>query len=177
MSGVKLQKLLFLVGPSGSGKTAVGEALSHTLCLPFYDTDALIEDQEHKPICEIFAKNGETYFRALEESIIDNLFEQYSSGIVATGGGLPTIGGLMEKLLDRGITIYLKASIDELWSRLSFAPEELAKRPLLHSKGRKGLDGMLKSREWIYKKAKHIVTTDGLNVKQTVEQIIQLRFV
>ncbi|MCG6552876.1 MAG: shikimate kinase [Candidatus Magnetominusculus sp. LBB02] len=174
MNGIKLKKSLFLVGPSGSGKTAVGGALSRRLRLPFIDTDAIIEHRENKPIYQIFDQDGEARFRALEKAIIIELFKKSHIGIVATGGGLPTIDGLMGGLLSNGTTVYLKATIDELWTRLSVIPEELEKRPLLHKKGRVGLEGMMRSRESIYMMAEHIVNTDGLNVDQTVERIHQI---
>ncbi len=96
----------------------------------FFDTDGLIEGWERMPISDIFQHKGEDYFRRLELSTLNNILEG-DRGVIATGGGLPAISGAMAKLNQCSITIYLKASIDELWNRLTVDRKELDKRPLL----------------------------------------------
>ena len=66
---MKLNKNLVLVGMMGSGKTLIGKILSKKLEFEFIDTDNKIEEFESKTISEIFKKNGEKYFRKIEEEI------------------------------------------------------------------------------------------------------------
>lgn len=65
---------IFLCGFMGCGKTTVGEILAKKLGLPLIDTDAYIVEQEGKSIPDIFAQDGEPYFRKKEaEAIPDAL--------------------------------------------------------------------------------------------------------
>ena len=70
----------------GSGKTAVGKALAARLHAPFLDSDAAIEEAAKATIPEIFARDGEPFFRDREAEVIARLL----SGppvILSTGGG------------------------------------------------------------------------------------------
>ena len=58
---------IFLIGFMGSGKTYWGRKLGEKLRLPFFDLDEQIESNEAKPIPQIFAEEGEEYFRLLEK--------------------------------------------------------------------------------------------------------------
>ena len=57
---------IVLIGFMGSGKTTLGLKLSYLRRLPVEDTDKMIERQEGRSISEIFADDGEAYFRDLE---------------------------------------------------------------------------------------------------------------
>ena len=50
----------------GCGKTTVGGLLAQRLDRPLVDTDTLIEERQGRSIPDIFAREGEAYFRALE---------------------------------------------------------------------------------------------------------------
>ena len=62
-------KNLVFLGMMGSGKSSIGNLVSKKLNLPFVDVDSLIVDNTGMSISEIFKKNGEDYFRNLEEKI------------------------------------------------------------------------------------------------------------
>ncbi|MDK2890872.1 MAG: shikimate dehydrogenase [Methanoculleus sp.] len=74
-----------LVGFRGTGKTSVGRILADRLGLPFYDTDALVEQRATMPIPEIFRRAGEPHFRALEREVVTSL--RNAEGVIGTGGG------------------------------------------------------------------------------------------
>ncbi|MBR6873814.1 MAG: shikimate kinase [Ruminococcus sp.] len=78
-------KTIFLCGFMGCGKTTAGKLLSDETGRVFVDMDAYIEDYEHRTIAEIFASDGEAYFRQLEREAVERLAP--SGFIVATGGG------------------------------------------------------------------------------------------
>ena len=67
---------IFLCGFMGCGKTTVGEILAKKLGLPLIDTDAYIVEQEGKSIPDIFAQDGEPYFRKKEAEAIRTLCTQ-----------------------------------------------------------------------------------------------------
>ncbi len=75
-----------LVGFRGTGKTSIGRILAARLGLPFYDTDALIEQRAGMPIPEIFQAHGEAHFRALEREVVASLRD--AEGVIGTGGGV-----------------------------------------------------------------------------------------
>ena len=117
---------VWLIGMMGSGKTTVGRLLAQRAERPFYDTDELVSLAEDASIPEIFAKEGESGFRAREASIVEDVASR-EPGIVATGGGVvvdPTNVATMQR---SGIVVYLAADVDDLRRRLGADDD----RPLL----------------------------------------------
>ena len=64
---------LVLIGFMGCGKSSVGRRLAGLTGHRFVDTDELIAQSEGRAIPEIFARNGEDYFRDAEQRSIENL--------------------------------------------------------------------------------------------------------
>ena len=160
-----------LVGPSGSGKSVTAPKLAAKLGILHIDTDVAIEEQRRLAIPAIFKLEGEDAFRRLEESVIRNILSHTEPAVIATGGGLPTIPGLMAYLNSHATTIYLKASIDVLWDRVTMEEDGLLKRPLLQKGGRTALTDMVDRREPIYNKSRCIIETDELEPDEIVAVI------
>ena len=59
-----------LIGMMGAGKSAVGAELARQLTVPFHDSDTEIERAAAMRVAEIFARDGEAFFRAREAEII-----------------------------------------------------------------------------------------------------------
>ena len=66
------ENIVFL-GMMGSGKSSIGALVSKKLNINFIDIDNEIEKKLGMTISEIFQKNGEKYFRKIEETITLNL--------------------------------------------------------------------------------------------------------
>jgi shikimate kinase len=162
--------LIFLIGMMGSGKTTIGKLLAEELSLPFFDTDEILTSIEGKSVSEIFSHKGEEYFRNLEKELIDNW--KISDGIVATGGGLPCFHDLMDKLNERGKTIFLVTSTDIITERISHDNN----RPLVAGKSpaqiKKAINDLIKIRKVFYSKASIKVKTD-VEPKEIVRRIIR----
>ena len=77
---------VFLVGFMAAGKTTVARALAARLGWQAEDVDELIEARERRTVAEIFARQGEPYFRAIEREILQLLLPLRHL-VVATGGG------------------------------------------------------------------------------------------
>ncbi|MBN1193738.1 MAG: shikimate dehydrogenase [Methanomicrobiaceae archaeon] len=107
---------IVLVGYRGSGKTTVGALLAGALGVPFYDTDALIEERAGMPIPAIFENSGEEGFRRLERSVIASLAGQ--EGVISTGGGAITDPDTVALLRRGGPVVFLSAPADVLHSRI-----------------------------------------------------------
>ena len=123
-----LKKTVVLVGMMGAGKTAVGKALAARLGVPFLDSDAEIEQAAAMSIAEIFARDGEVFFRARETQVIDRLLDG-QSGILSTGGGAFLSEKNRNLISDKGISVWLKADLSLLWNRVKHKNT----RPLLHT--------------------------------------------
>ncbi len=107
---------MILCGLFCAGKTTLGKAVAEAKGLPFYDTDRLIEAQEGGTVSEIWLRLGTEAFRDVERSVVLSLKKEPC--VVATGGGTLLREENRRHLQQLGTTVYLKASVDALWSRL-----------------------------------------------------------
>ena len=73
MHSVRQLHNLALIGFMGTGKTSVGRLVADALHFEFLDTDELIEKFTGRSITEIFKKDGEAAFRALEKKVVEEL--------------------------------------------------------------------------------------------------------
>ena len=118
-----------LVGMMGAGKSAVGKRLAMRLGLDFRDADTEIEEAAQKTISEIFASEGECFFRDKERRVIARLLDCGKPIVLATGGGA-YMNEETRILISRcGISIWLKAELDVLMRRVRRKPT----RPLLQT--------------------------------------------
>lgn len=100
-----------LIGLPGSGKSTIGRRLAKALGLTLIDTDAVIEQRTGRSIAEIFATDGESAFRDIEEQVIREALETHD-GVLSLGGGAVTTAGV-RAALDRHTVVYLEISADE----------------------------------------------------------------
>lgn len=107
---------IILIGLMGSGKTTVGKLLSRQFRWPFYDSDQEIVRKTGVSIPTIFEMEGEVGFRLREEQMIAELVQQ-SRIILATGGGVVLSEKNRQQLVQHGIVVYLRGTVDELWQR------------------------------------------------------------
>ncbi|HTL97739.1 MAG TPA: thiamine phosphate synthase [Holophagaceae bacterium] len=82
---VDLRGGLLIAGSSGAGKSALAALLAEGAGLPLHDLDAEIARFEGRSIPEIFIRDGEAAFRALEARYLAPLLA--SPAIIALGGG------------------------------------------------------------------------------------------
>ena len=118
---------IFLVGLMGSGKSYWTKQLAKKYKTGGYDLDYLIEVREEKTIAEIFAEDGEEYFRKTESTVL-KWFDQKKTYVLATGGGAPCFFDNMAWMNQQGITIWLDEPLPVIAARL--APEK-EHRPLI----------------------------------------------
>ena len=121
-----MDKNIVLIGMMGSGKTTVGKLLAQRLRRPFIDTDTFIEEREGRSIPDIFTKDGEDAFRALELAVSREL--SGSRGLViACGGGLPTQDGAIRALKKNGLVFWLDRDPGETYDSLNVSHRPLAR--------------------------------------------------
>lgn len=118
---------IFLIGMMGSGKSYWCKQLSKKLKCGGYDLDHLVEMNEEKSIAEIFAEDGEAYFRKAEAKVL-RWFAEKKIFVLATGGGTPCFHENMEWMNKNGTTIWIDETIEVLAERLKPEKEH---RPLI----------------------------------------------
>ena len=161
---------LYLIGMMGSGKTSTGRPLAERLGYGFVDADAVIEQAAGCTIPEIFERDGEAGFRALEGQVL-NAISQRHSLVVATGGGVvtqPENWGLLHS----GIVIWLDVIPEQLIQRLR---TDSTIRPLLQTEDPEAaLDALLAERRPLYAEADLTVVIQQETPAEVADGILQL---
>jgi shikimate kinase len=167
----EIKPKIFLVGMMGSGKSYWTKFLSKKLKTGGYDLDYLIESNEEKTIAEIFAEDGEEYFRKQESKIL-KWFKDKKSFVLGTGGGTPCYHDNMDWMNKNGVTIFIDSPISQLVERL--IPEK-SHRPLICNLSDTALFEFLTQKRLdrlaSYEQAKIKLTGDEINEKQFLKII------
>lgn len=165
----KLKKTVVLVGMMGAGKTAVGRALAARLGVPFLDSDAEIETAAAMTIPEIFARDGEAFFRARETEVIDRLLRGERC-ILSTGGGAFLAQRNRELISSKGVSVWLNADLQLLWSRVKHKDT----RPLLRTPDPfSTLRDLFEARVPIYAKADlQVESRPGFSIEMMTTEVI-----
>jgi shikimate kinase len=153
----------------GSGKSTIGRQLANALKREFKDSDHEIVGRTGASIPLIFEIEGEEGFRRREAAMIDEL--TLLDGIVlATGGGAVLREENRLNLKQRGVVIYLYASVDQLFERTSRDHN----RPLLQTENpRQKLQELMEQRDPLYREvADMVVHTDDRSIRSVVKEIL-----
>lgn len=163
-----MQGQIVLVGMMGVGKTAVGAALARRVGAAFVDTDAEIERAAAMPISEIFARDGEAFFRARETQILSRLLDG-PRGVIATGGGAWIQEANRALIRRAGLAVWLDSDLETLWQRVRLRPT----RPLLQTADPKGtLAALIEARAPVYAQADlRVESRRGSDVEQTAARL------
>ena len=165
-----LKKTIVMVGMMGAGKTAVGRALAVRLNVPFLDSDHEIESAANLTIPEIFARDGEPFFRQKERQVIARLLAE-ERGVLSTGGGAFLSEENRRIIAEGGASVWLKADLEVLWNRVKHRDT----RPLLRTENpRATLSALYDARVPLYAKADLPVTSDGrASIDDMVDRVLE----
>ncbi|WP_130869698.1 shikimate kinase [Intestinimonas massiliensis (ex Afouda et al. 2020)] len=156
-----------LIGMMGCGKTTVGGLLARKLGFTFVDTDQYIEEALGRSIPDVFAKEGEAFFRDWELGAAEELAQQRRL-VISCGGGLPTRCDSIASLKYSGTVIFLRRDPGEIYDNVS-----MGGRPL----GQQGREAFLEryaAREPIYLEwADHVVDVQPTPV-ETAQRILEV---
>jgi shikimate kinase len=120
---------IVLVGMMGAGKSSIGRRLAVRLNIPFVDADTEIEMAAQMTIADIFARQGEDYFRNGEARVIARLLDG-GPQVLATGGGAVMNADTRVAIKAKGVSIWLTADVDVLMRRINKRRHE---RPMLQA--------------------------------------------
>ena len=163
---------LLLVGLMGAGKTTVGQRCAELLDRSFVDTDSLVEANTGITVVEIFERDGEAHFRALERDAVADACVSPAPLVIACGGGAVLDPDSRRALHAAGLVVWLQASPAVLGARVGSA----ADRPLLGGpNGTKAtLERLATLRAPAYEAAADvIVDTEGRTVDEVAAAVIE----
>ena len=114
---------IILCGLQKSGKTTIGKLLAMKLQRAFIDTDLLVEQAYAEKTgswlsCrEIYMKEGQAAFRALEKQQIV-LLKSVNQSVISLGGGSLCDPDSVSLLQSVGPLVYLKTPSHVIWNRI-----------------------------------------------------------
>ena len=165
---MKSKKNIVLIGMMGSGKSLIGKILSKKLNLHFIDIDSKIEERENRTISDIFKKNGESYFRKIEENLSIK-YLKLENKVISLGGGGYINSNIRKKCLKNCISIWLNWKHETLINRI----KNSKKRPLAIKLNTIEIKKLIIERSKIYNSSDYKVNCDKLNKEQIAKKIIK----
>jgi shikimate kinase len=162
---VKTDKI-YLVGFMAAGKTTLAQGLARRLGWHAEDVDLLIEARERRTVAEIFAREGEPYFRAVERQVIYSLLPQRYI-VVATGGGTYMDPENRAAINADGVSVWIDVPFEVLLNRI---PAD-GRRPLANDRVQMAL--LYESRRLAYQQAHIRLDASRARSEELVEQLIE----
>ncbi len=158
---------LVLIGMPGVGKSTIGVVLAKILGYRFIDADILIQEQENRLLKDIINEDGIDGFIKIENRVNSQI--NVDKAIIATGGSVVYGEEAMKHLKSIGRIIYLKLDYDSINGRL----DNIKGRGVVLREGQ-SLKDIYDERISLYESYADIVIEEkGLNVEETIEQIIK----
>ena len=156
----------------GTGKTSVGRELAKKKKWKFADLDELIELREKRAIADIFAEEGEPYFRRIEKMVLREAAKERNF-VFACGGGIVMDRENIKTMKETGIIICLNASSEAILKRTC----GYRHRPLLNVQDPgEQIELLLKLRAPYYALADKSIDTSEISVKEAVGKVLKLIF-
>jgi shikimate kinase len=163
------RRSVVLVGMMGAGKSSIGRRLAQRLGIGFVDADAEIEAAAGMTIAEIFARDGESYFRSGEARVIARLLDQ-GPQVLATGGGAFMNGETRASISQKGISVWLKADFEVLMRRVK---RRSGDRPMLQGDPAERVRHLMEERYPVYAEADTMVMSRDVPHETIVNEIVR----
>ena len=153
----------------GTGKNVVGKRIAGRLNMEYVSTDDMIEAKENRSIKEIFAQEGESYFRKIEKEIVETASGK-NRVVIAAGGGVVLDKENVDNLKKSGPVVCLCASPEDILKRT----KRHSHRPLLNVPLPKDkIKELLEERKPYYDRADYKINTTGKKIDQVVDEVIE----
>ena len=160
-----------LVGLRGAGKSSLGKMLATHMNVPFIELADVIERTAGTSLSEVFSLYGQAAYRRYERRSLEWLVENQESFVLSTGGSISTEPATFDQLLSSCFTVWLKASPAEHMARVVAQGD---RRPMGDNReAMQDLERILIGREPMYRKADAIVNTSGLDIEQSLAELLK----
>lgn len=164
---------IILTGFMATGKTTVGKRLAAQLGYRFVDTDRLIETRSGMTVPEIFERQGEAVFRALEAEVARDLGARQGL-VIATGGRLMLDADNAAALGKRALVFCLVTTPDEIIARVAADPG--VARPMLAGPDPMArLLALIREREGGYRRFPQVDTTGKTPAQVAADLLTRIR--
>lgn len=162
---------LVLVGLPGAGKSTVGAAVAQRLGRPFLDFDVAITERERRTVADIFAAEGEPYFRGLERALTAELAARQGM-VLAPGSGWVADPGNVALLCPPARLVWLRVDPEVAVARLAASP---VLRPLVQvADPLDRVRRLLDARRAAFEQADVVVDTGVAPLETVVAQVVAL---
>ena len=152
----------------GTGKTSVGREIAGVLGLKFIDLDELIVKKEGRSINDVFAQDGEPYFRKIEKEALKEV-SQGVGQVVSCGGGIVIDPENIIIMKQSGRCIVLTARPEVIFERI----KKEAHRPLLNTADPlTKINELLTIRKPYYDQAEFLIDTSDISILKVVQKIL-----
>ena len=166
---MKSKKNIVLIGMMGSGKSTIGKILSKKLNISFIDIDRKIEEVESLSISDIFRKNGENYFRKIEEKISLKYLKSENNVISLGGGGF--INSSIRRFCQKTcLSFWLNWKNETIIKRIY----KSKKRPIVMNLTKDKINNLIKERSKIYELSNYKINCDKLDKVQIINKILDI---
>ncbi len=160
-----------LIGLRGAGKSTLGRRLADMRGIAFVELDREIERESGIELREIFERQGQTGFRALERRVLTRLLQE-PAAVIATGGSIVADPESFALVLRGCLTIWVRAAPEEHMQRVI---DQGDLRPMRDTRqAMADLRAILASREELYAKADLVLDTTGRTLEQSLGDLRRL---
>ena len=161
---------IVLIGFMGTGKSTIARELAKTRKMNIVEMDEEIVRRRGKSIADIFKEEGEEYFRDLETALLKEL-QTKENQVISCGGGAVLREENVRVMKKNGCVVLLTALPQTIYERVKNNTD----RPILQGNMNvEYIASLMEKRREKYEKAADIViATDGKNVSQICEEMLQ----
>lgn len=124
---------VYLIGYRCTGKTTIARRLSEKLGWGYLDADVKLTEDYGMTIADMVRKEGWAGFRKKEKSVLQEI-STYTGHAIATGGGVILDPENVEMMKESGVVVWLKASPETIYLRMTNDRMTESQRPSLTDK-------------------------------------------
>lgn len=160
---------IILEGFIGSGKAGIGKKIARDMSLHLFEVDKMISEKVKMSSADLYEKFGETYIRALETAVLNDLRLLDERAVIIVGADLPQMPFNDEYLEKLGRVYWVRATKEQIIEKVS----KTKKYAALQKDGMEAhLKEMLAEREPGYARAAdHIIDMTGKTADEAAREI------